>query len=184
MTWWCTGIRWQDGSPAVGWYATGRGERTSPLVYGRPLAFAARGGRHCLGVRRAGKRTPCPTGAEVPGRAGNAQCAECARLDRSFSGAADTNAADPRPYRVYLAWFGPGLVKVGSALQQQRRNVVVAPLPLRRGYVDLPNEVVRPPGKGAVLAFPTGGLSSRSLCHEHLHSGNGQAESTSPTVPA
>jgi hypothetical protein len=119
VTWWCTGIRWQDGSPAVGWYATGRGERTSPLVYGRPLAFAARGGRHCLGVRRAGKRTPCPTGAEVPGRAGNAQCAECARLDRSFSVAADTNAADPRPYRVYLAWFGPGLVKVGITAEER-----------------------------------------------------------------
>jgi hypothetical protein len=27
--------------------------------------------------------------------------------------AADTMADDPRPYRVYLAWFGPGLVKVG-----------------------------------------------------------------------
>jgi hypothetical protein len=27
--------------------------------------------------------------------------------------AADTIADDPRPYRVYLAWFGPGMVKVG-----------------------------------------------------------------------
>jgi len=27
--------------------------------------------------------------------------------------AADTAVDDPRPYRVYLAWFGPGLVKVG-----------------------------------------------------------------------
>ncbi|GHI24173.1 hypothetical protein Shyd_55440 [Streptomyces hydrogenans] len=27
--------------------------------------------------------------------------------------AADTFADDPRPYRVYLAWFGPGTVKVG-----------------------------------------------------------------------
>ncbi|MCQ4211898.1 DUF2797 domain-containing protein, partial [Streptomyces longispororuber] len=27
--------------------------------------------------------------------------------------AADTMADDPRPYRVYLAWFGDGLVKVG-----------------------------------------------------------------------
>lgn len=35
------------------------------------------------------------------------------RLDRAHSVAADTIADDPRPYRVYLAWFGPGLVKVG-----------------------------------------------------------------------
>lgn len=55
----------------------------------------------------------------MPGRAGNAQCPECARLDRSFSVAADTNAADPRTYRVYLAWFGPGLVKVGITAEER-----------------------------------------------------------------
>ncbi|MFI8498283.1 DUF2797 domain-containing protein [Streptomyces sp. NPDC085524] len=119
MTWWCTGIRWSGGRPAIGWYGEGRGERVSALDYGQRLAFAARGERHCLGVRRAGKRTPCPTAAAVPGRAGNAQCPECARLDRSFSVAADTNAADPRTYRVYLAWFGPGLVKVGITAEER-----------------------------------------------------------------
>ncbi|KOV60065.1 hypothetical protein ADK64_32215 [Streptomyces sp. MMG1121] len=34
-------------------------------------------------------------------------------MDRAHSVAADTLADDPRPYRVYLAWFGPGMVKVG-----------------------------------------------------------------------
>ncbi|MFG2876237.1 DUF2797 domain-containing protein [Streptomyces sp. NPDC048337] len=119
MTWWCTGIRWNDGRPAIGWYGQGRGERASVLAYGQRLAFVAHGERHCLGVRRAGKRTPCPTAAGVPGRAGNAQCPECARLDRSFSVAADTNAADPRTYRVYLAWFGPGMVKVGITAEER-----------------------------------------------------------------
>ncbi|MFE2142233.1 DUF2797 domain-containing protein [Streptomyces sp. NPDC059456] len=119
MTWWCTGIRWSDGRPAIGWCAEGRGERSSPLAYGQRLAFAARGERRCLGVWRAGKRTACPTAATVPGRAGNAQCPECARLDRSFSVAADTNAADPRTYRVYLAWFGPGMVKVGITAEER-----------------------------------------------------------------
>lgn len=119
MTWWCTGIRWKDDRPAIGWYGEGRGERTSVLAYGQRLAFVATGERHCLGVRRAGKRTPCPTGVTVPGRSGNAQCPECARLDRSFSVAADTNAADPRTYRVYLAWFGPGMVKVGITAEER-----------------------------------------------------------------
>ncbi|MFG2982927.1 DUF2797 domain-containing protein [Streptomyces sp. NPDC048258] len=119
MSWWCTGIRWNDGRPAIGWYGEGRGERASVLAYGQRLAFVARAERRCLGVRRAGKRTPCPTGATVPGRAGNAQCPECARLDRSFSVAADTNAADPRTYRVYLAWFGPGMVKVGITAEER-----------------------------------------------------------------
>lgn len=121
MSWWCTGIRWKDGQPAIGWYGEGRGERASPLAYGQRLAFVAQGERRCLGVRRAGKRTPCPTGATVPGRAGNAQCPACARLDRSFSVAADTNAADPRTYRVYLAWFGPGMVKVGITAEERDR---------------------------------------------------------------
>lgn len=119
MTWRCTGIRWRDGRPAIGWYGEGRGERASALSYGQRLAFVARGERHCLGVWRAGKRTACPTAATVPGRAGNAQCPECARLDRSFSVAADTNAADPRTYRVYLAWFGPGMVKVGITAEER-----------------------------------------------------------------
>ncbi|MEU9083051.1 DUF2797 domain-containing protein [Streptomyces sp. NPDC048357] len=119
MTWWCTGIRWKDGRPVIGWYGEGCGERTSVPAYGQRLAFAANGERHCLGVWRAGRRTPCPTAALVPGRAGNAQCPECARLDRSFSVAADTNAADPRTYRVYLAWFGPGMVKVGITAEER-----------------------------------------------------------------
>ncbi|MFG2973987.1 DUF2797 domain-containing protein [Streptomyces sp. NPDC048331] len=119
MTWRCTGIRWKDGRPAIGWYGEGRGERVSELAYGQRIAFAAGGERHCLGVWRAGKRTPCPTADTVPGRAGNAQCPECARLDRSFSVAADTNVADPRTYRVYLAWFGPGMVKVGITAEER-----------------------------------------------------------------
>ncbi|MDJ0384013.1 DUF2797 domain-containing protein [Streptomyces sp. G-G2] len=121
--WRCTGAGWGGGEPSIGWYAERPGERgrerRSVLAYGRRLAFAGEGERRCLGVRRAGKRTSCPTAATVPGRAGNAQCPECARLDRSFSVAADTNAADPRTYRVYLAWFGPGLVKVGITAEER-----------------------------------------------------------------
>lgn len=103
----------------MGWYGPAGEERTSPLAYGAPLVFTVLGERRCLGVRRAGKRTPCPTARTVPGRAGGAQCPECARLDRSFSVAADTNAADPRTYRVYLAWFGPGMVKVGITAEER-----------------------------------------------------------------
>ncbi|WP_232250635.1 DUF2797 domain-containing protein, partial [Streptomyces sp. HB-N217] len=65
--------------------------------------------RTCVGARG----HACPVRAGVPGRSTGARCEECARLDRAHSVAADTVADDPRPYRVYLAWFGPGLVKVG-----------------------------------------------------------------------
>ncbi|MFD9070842.1 DUF2797 domain-containing protein [Streptomyces lasiicapitis] len=117
MTWWCTGVRWRVGGgpvgPVLGWYAPGRGERESPLEFGGAVAFRVRGGRRCLGVFRGGRWTACPAGAAVAGRATRAQCEECARVDRAHSVAADTFADDPRPYRVYVAWFGPGLVKVG-----------------------------------------------------------------------
>ncbi|GGR80581.1 hypothetical protein GCM10010252_18840 [Streptomyces aureoverticillatus] len=107
-------MRWRaGGGPVLGWYAPGRGERESPLAFGGAVAFRVRGGRQCLGVRRGGRWTACPAGAGVAGRATRAQCEECARVDRAHSVAADTFADDPRPYHVYVAWFGPGLVKVG-----------------------------------------------------------------------
>ncbi|MFD0232898.1 DUF2797 domain-containing protein [Streptomyces decoyicus] len=83
------------------------------LPAGKVLAFAAQGERCCLGVRRAGRRLVCPYGAVLDGASARDQCARCAQLDRSRSVAADTMADDPRPYGVYLAYFGPGLLKVG-----------------------------------------------------------------------
>ncbi|QZY20656.1 DUF2797 domain-containing protein [Streptomyces decoyicus] len=85
----------------------------SMLPAGKVLAFAAQGERRCLGVRRAGGRLVCPYGAVLDGASARDQCARCAQLDRSRSVAADTMADDPRPYGVYLAYFGPGLLKVG-----------------------------------------------------------------------
>ncbi|MFJ6748094.1 DUF2797 domain-containing protein [Streptomyces sp. NPDC091266] len=85
----------------------------SMLPAGKVLAFAAQGERRCLGVWRAGGRLVCPYAAVLDGAAAKDQCARCAQLDRSRSVAADTMADDPRPYAVYLAYFGPGLLKVG-----------------------------------------------------------------------
>ncbi|MEE1818815.1 DUF2797 domain-containing protein [Streptomyces sp. SP18ES09] len=105
MEWWCGGIGWAGGVPGLRW----RGGRVSPLTYGQRLTFRAVGVRRCPGARG----NPCPLEAAVPGRATGGRCPECARLDRAHSVAADTMADDPRPYRVYLAWFGPGMGKVG-----------------------------------------------------------------------
>ncbi|WP_435839523.1 DUF2797 domain-containing protein [Streptomyces caniferus] len=85
----------------------------SMLPAGKVLAFAAQGERRCLGVRRGGSWIVCPYGAVLDGASAKDQCARCAQLDRSRSVAADTMADDPRPYGVYLAYFGPGLLKVG-----------------------------------------------------------------------
>lgn len=120
MGWHCTGMSWPrggpDGGPVLGWRrderaagSAGARERVSVLGYGRELGFRAEGERRCVGARG----NPCPVAAVVAVRSTGARCPECARLDRAHSVAADTLADDPRPYRVYLAWFGPGMVKVG-----------------------------------------------------------------------
>ncbi|MFE9453053.1 DUF2797 domain-containing protein [Streptomyces sp. NPDC006739] len=112
-TWKCSGLRWSPDGPVLVW----DGGRRSPLGWGKRVAFGvAEGGvRECVGARG----HPCPVRAVVPGRSTGARCEECARLDRAHSVAADTIADDPRPYHVYLAWFGPGMVKVGiTALER------------------------------------------------------------------
>ncbi|WP_335932585.1 DUF2797 domain-containing protein [Streptomyces sp. PTD5-9] len=116
MGWQCTGLRWptEDGGPSLGWSRAGAA-RVSALAYGTELGFRAAGPRRCAGARG----HACPVGAVVPGRSTGARCPECARLDRAHSVAADTIADDPRTYRVYLAWFGPGMVKVGITAEER-----------------------------------------------------------------
>ncbi|MEU2776749.1 DUF2797 domain-containing protein [Streptomyces sp. NPDC007162] len=107
QVWKSSGLRWSDDGPVLAW----SGGRRSPLVRGRRVAFRAveGGARECVGARG----NPCPVRAGVSARSTGARCEECARLDRAHSVAADTIADDPRPYHVYLAWFGPGMAKVG-----------------------------------------------------------------------
>ncbi|QOV37223.1 DUF2797 domain-containing protein [Streptomyces ferrugineus] len=113
QAWRCSGLRWSPDGPELAW----DGGRRSALTWGKRVAFGvAEGGvRTCVGARG----HACPVRAVVPGRSTGARCEECARLDRAHSVAADTIADDPRPYHVYLAWFGPGMTKVGiTALER------------------------------------------------------------------
>ncbi|PTH87384.1 DUF2797 domain-containing protein [Streptomyces sp. A244] len=111
QAWKCSGLRWSADGPVLVW----DGGRHSALTRGKRVAFGVAEGvvRICVGARG----HTCPVGAAVPGRSTGARCEECARLDRAHSVAADTIADDPRPYHVYLAWFGPGMVKVGITAQ-------------------------------------------------------------------
>ncbi|QNP71715.1 DUF2797 domain-containing protein [Streptomyces roseirectus] len=107
-TWKCAGLRWSvAGGPVLRW----EGGVGSALGWGRRVAFGVvEGGvRVCVGAR--GNR--CAGRREVGARGTGGRCEECGRLDRVGSVAADGKADDPREYRVYLAWFGAGLVKVG-----------------------------------------------------------------------
>ncbi|WP_329027478.1 DUF2797 domain-containing protein [Streptomyces sp. NBC_01423] len=116
MDWQCTGLRWPEdsGGPALGW-RKGTRTRSSPLAYGTEFGFRAAGERRCSGARG----NACPVAAVVPATSTGGRCAECGRLDRAHSVAADTIPDDPRTYRVYLAWFGPGMVKVGITAEER-----------------------------------------------------------------
>ncbi|MFF7340699.1 DUF2797 domain-containing protein [Streptomyces sp. NPDC008163] len=116
MDWQCTGLRWPEGSdgPALGWRKGAR-TRASALAYGTEFGFRASGERRCSGARG----NACPLGAAVPAGSTGGRCPECGRLDRAYSVAADTVPDDPRTYRVYLAWFGPGMVKVGITAEER-----------------------------------------------------------------
>lgn len=121
MGWWCDGVRWGDGGPLLRWRRrdgagpAGDVRRESALRFGRDLGFRVCGGRVCGGARG----NVCPVGAEIAGRSTGGLCPECARLDRLHSVAADGIADDPRVYCVYLAWFGPGMVKVGITREER-----------------------------------------------------------------
>ncbi|WP_055535800.1 DUF2797 domain-containing protein [Streptomyces graminilatus] len=113
QAWRCSGLRWTADGPVLRW----DGGRDSALTWGKRVAFGvAEGGvRTCVGARG----NACPMRTGVSGRSTGARCEECARLDRAHSVAADTIADDPQPYHVYLAWFGPGMTKVGiTALER------------------------------------------------------------------
>lgn len=116
MEWQCTGLRWPEerGGPVLGW-RKGRAVRGSALAYGTEFGFRAEGVRGCAGARG----NACPVGAVVAARSTGGRCPECGRLDRAHSVAADTIPDDPRTYRVYLAWFGPGMVKVGITAEER-----------------------------------------------------------------
>ncbi|MEU1364967.1 DUF2797 domain-containing protein [Streptomyces sp. NPDC005803] len=116
MEWQCTGLRWPEerGGPVLGWRKGARTRGSAP-AYGAELGFRAAGVRTCVGARG----NACPVAAPVPERSTGARCAECGRLDRAHSVAADTIPDDPRTYRVYLAWFGAGMVKVGITAEER-----------------------------------------------------------------
>ncbi|MFI2431787.1 DUF2797 domain-containing protein [Streptomyces sp. NPDC018693] len=113
QAWKCEGLRWSGSGPVLVW---DRGSG-SPLARGKRVAFAVAEGevRRCVGARG----HPCPDRAAVAARGTGGRCEECVRLDRAHSVAADGIADDPRPYRVYLAWFGPGMVKVGITAEER-----------------------------------------------------------------
>ncbi|WP_308434559.1 DUF2797 domain-containing protein [Streptomyces melanogenes] len=113
--WRSGGVRWGEDGPGLVWVGERGERRVSRIGFGGDVGFRVVGERRCVGARG----NACPGDVVVARGSAQARCGECARLDRVHSVAADGVPDDPRVYRVYLAWFGPGLVKVGITAEER-----------------------------------------------------------------
>ncbi|WP_405021044.1 DUF2797 domain-containing protein [Kitasatospora sp. NBC_00070] len=116
--WTATGLRWRDGLPRL---TASAGARVleREVTAGTRIGWTVLGPRRCVGVRTAHRHHPCPLAAELEpsGKAG--QCPSCQDADQGLALARDQILDDGRTYRLYLAWFGPGLAKVGLTAEQR-----------------------------------------------------------------
>jgi hypothetical protein len=79
--------------------------------------------RQCTGVWDGASRIPCPPATQLPHDSTDSQCAACAGLDRGRQIARDAALGDDdRTYVLYLAWFGPGLIKIGLTAADRGRD--------------------------------------------------------------
>jgi hypothetical protein len=98
-------------------------EASRPAGPGTSLSWHLTGPRRCAGVWSGTARRPCPARAEITARGTDAQCPACALADRGRRIARDAALGDDgREYRLYLAWFGPGLVKIGLTAADRDRD--------------------------------------------------------------
>lgn len=96
-------------------------EQRRPIAPGQLLTWTLRGPRRCTGVWTGDARTPCPVATPIPATGTDAQCRRCAAADHGRALARDT-VTDDREFALYLAWFGPGLVKVGLTAADRGRD--------------------------------------------------------------
>jgi hypothetical protein len=98
-------------------------ETRRPAGPGTSLSWHLDGPRRCAGAWAGTARRPCPARAEIGASGTDAQCPACALADRGRQVARDAAFGDDgREYRLYLAWFGPGLVKIGLTATDRGRD--------------------------------------------------------------
>ena len=109
----CTGLSWFEDRPALT-TVEGADLRLKALAPGTHLALSWSGRRRCIGWTAPGTgRTACAQDAEIDGAATLAQCPACQNRDHGLAVARDRITDDGRAYQLYLAWFAPGMLKVG-----------------------------------------------------------------------
>lgn len=85
------------------------------MLPGTSLGWRLGGRRRCIGVWLAAqrRRQTCPFSHPILPPATRAQCDPCAAADPGQRLARNATIDDGRDYGLYLAWFGPGVTKVG-----------------------------------------------------------------------
>ncbi|MFI5532120.1 hypothetical protein ACIA8O_26655 [Kitasatospora sp. NPDC051853] len=116
--WTSTGLRWREGVPRLT-AARGAEERDREIGAGTRIDWEVAGPRRCTGIRTAHRHHPCPASASLDPAGKSGQCPSCQDADPGLALARDRVVDDGRTYRLYLAWFGPGLAKVGLTAEQR-----------------------------------------------------------------
>jgi hypothetical protein len=106
-------LSWFEDRPALT-AVEGGDLRLKALTPGTRLAVGWSGRRRCVGWTAPGTgRTPCADDADIDPAATLAQCPACQNRDHGLAIARDRVTDDGRAYQLYLAWFAPGMLKVG-----------------------------------------------------------------------
>jgi hypothetical protein len=128
--WLFTGLHWESARPVLTACPLPDkagdmlgAEVRRPAVPGSPVAWTLHGPRQCTGTWTGTVRRPCPAAARVRADGADSQCLACAAADRGRQIARDAALGDDgRQYLLYLAWFGPGLVKIGLTAADRGRD--------------------------------------------------------------
>lgn len=115
--WLATGLYWNNRVPGIGLVDTSGAERTHPVLPGASVGYHLSRQRCCTGtgvwLAQQRERQPCPFGHPISPPATRAQCEPCGISDPGKRFIRNATIDDGREYAFYLAWFGPGLTKVG-----------------------------------------------------------------------
>lgn len=119
----CKGISWRGGRSALALTTPDGHEEARPIARGEHFALRLTGLRGCVGFW-GGRVRRCPFDALIRPDATDAQCEACAGADPGRALARDA-VRDARPFRLYLAWFGPQALKVGICAAQRNTERVL-----------------------------------------------------------
>lgn len=163
-TWPHTGVTWADGRASLRFTSPEGVDEHVPLALGDRVSWRLPGVRRCIGVwiPSTRRQVGCPHERVLPTARTAAQCDPCERTDPGKALARGQALDDPRPFRLYLAYFGPGLVKVGLTAVDRGRNRLTEQAAL--AYTWLASGPLRPIRRAELAASATK-LATERLRH-------------------